>query len=184
MKIHFIRIISRISPVFVFLFLFSCGSSGDQGQPFSAVPASRDSIIAFNQQIVTSEKQEIEDYIERYRWHMQVTETGLRYMLYQPGTGVLLPPGSLAVIKYSVNLLNGDLVFKTPPDSLFTFEIGKRKVISGLEEGIMMMNKGSKAKLIIPSHLALGLLGDMSKVPTRAVLVCDVELCSFQPIKK
>ena len=38
------------------------------------------------------------------------------------------------------------------------------------------MKVGDKAKFIIPSHLAFGLLGDENKIPKRATLVYDVEL--------
>jgi FKBP-type peptidyl-prolyl cis-trans isomerase len=40
----------------------------------------------------------------------------------------------------------------------------------------MLMRTGSRAKLIVPSHLAFGLLGDLKKIPEQAVLVYDIEL--------
>jgi FKBP-type peptidyl-prolyl cis-trans isomerase len=38
------------------------------------------------------------------------------------------------------------------------------------------MNKGDKAKFILPSHLGYGLMGDEVKIPSHAILVCDVSL--------
>jgi FKBP-type peptidyl-prolyl cis-trans isomerase len=107
---------------------------------------------------------------------MKKTQTGLRYLIYKAGSGRVPQPGSKVAIRYRVNLLTGDQVYETGHSTIFTFELGKRDVISGLEEGVMLMNKGSSAKLIVPSHLAFGLLGDQEKIPTRAVLVYDVEL--------
>ena len=143
-----------------------------------------DSVVDLNRRVVESEIQEIDDYIRRYQWEMMKTQTGLRYMIYQKGSGPVVSQGSIVSIKYRVNLLNGDLVFRTDPAKLFSFQTGKRDVVSGLEEGVMLMKKGDHAKLIVPSHLAFGLLGDLGKVPSRAVLVYDVELCEINQVKK
>jgi len=45
-----------------------------------------------------------------------------------------------------------------------------------LEEGLLLLHQGDKAKFIIPSHLAYGLLGDQKQIPPGATLVYDVEL--------
>jgi len=53
-------------------------------------------------------------------------------------------------------------------------------VISGLEEGILYLSEGDKAKIIIPSHLGYGLLGDLDKnIPPKATLIYDIELKSI-----
>jgi FKBP-type peptidyl-prolyl cis-trans isomerase len=49
-------------------------------------------------------------------------------------------------------------------------------VESGLHEGITYMRKGEKAKIILSSNLAYGLVGDMDKIPPQSPLVYDVEL--------
>jgi FKBP-type peptidyl-prolyl cis-trans isomerase len=42
------------------------------------------------------------------------------------------------------------------------------------------MRKGEKAKFILPSHLAHGLVGDLQKIPPLSILVLDVELIDLQ----
>jgi FKBP-type peptidyl-prolyl cis-trans isomerase FkpA len=49
-------------------------------------------------------------------------------------------------------------------------------VEAGLEEGILLMHKGGKAKFILPSHLAFGLIGDQNKIPGKSTLIYDVNL--------
>jgi FKBP-type peptidyl-prolyl cis-trans isomerase len=56
------------------------------------------------------------------------------------------------------------------------FLIGQSDVEAGLEEGIRLMRTGDRAKLILPSRLAFGLLGDGKKIPPGATLVYDIEL--------
>ena len=54
--------------------------------------------------------------------------------------------------------------------------IDKSDIESGVQEGIKKMRVGDKAKLIIPSHLAHGLTGDMEKIPPLSVIVVDIHL--------
>jgi FKBP-type peptidyl-prolyl cis-trans isomerase len=53
-------------------------------------------------------------------------------------------------------------------------------VESGLEEGILLLREGDKAKFILPPHLAHGLLGDDNKIPARSIIVYDLELLSLE----
>ena len=39
-----------------------------------------------------------------------------------------------------------------------------------------MMREGDKAKLIVPSHLAHGLVGDFDKIPPLTPIVVDIQL--------
>lgn len=161
------------------LFLFSCGRSPEKDPVSGPVDMMDDTLISYNKELVRDESQEIDDFAHRYQWTMKTSQTGLRYMIYMQGNGDRAKKGDFVTIKYSVHLLNGDLVFQTDSLDSFTFEIGRRKVPNGLEEGIMLMKPGEKAKLIVPSHLAYGLIGDLDKVPNRAILVYDVEICEI-----
>jgi FKBP-type peptidyl-prolyl cis-trans isomerase len=42
------------------------------------------------------------------------------------------------------------------------------------------MHVGDRAKFIVPSHLAFGLLGDQNKIPQHATLVYDIELVKIK----
>jgi FKBP-type peptidyl-prolyl cis-trans isomerase len=52
-------------------------------------------------------------------------------------------------------------------------------VESGLEEGILLLQEGDKARFIMPPHLAHGLIGDRDKIPARATIIYDLELVSL-----
>jgi FKBP-type peptidyl-prolyl cis-trans isomerase FkpA len=166
------------------VYLVSCRETPEKKPSGANTPWMNDSVVTYNRQVVKEEIQEIDDFIVRYHWEMQKTPTGMRFMKYKNGDGPNARQGDIVTIKFKINLLNGDLVYHSDSTSPFAVEIGKRKVISGLEEGVMLMNKGSRAKLIVPSHLAYGLLGDMSTIPAGAALVMDVELCGITPLKK
>jgi FKBP-type peptidyl-prolyl cis-trans isomerase FkpA len=64
----------------------------------------------------------------------------------------------------------------------FTFNLGTGQVIPGWDEGIALLNKGAKAKLLIPSPLAYGDRGmpgspaNPEGIPANSVLIFDVEV--------
>ncbi|MFH2096694.1 MAG: FKBP-type peptidyl-prolyl cis-trans isomerase, partial [Bacteroidota bacterium] len=61
------------------------------------------------------------------------------------------------------------------------FELGIGMVIPGWEEGIALMKKGDKCRLIIPYNLAYGEQGRPPVIPQKADLVFDVELIEIYP---
>ncbi len=139
-----------------------------------------ESLVKVNKQLVKSEEEQIKDYINRYGWEMQETGTGLRYMIYKHGTGQLAEKGQIAKVNFTLSLLNGEVCYSSDAEGLKEFKIGQGGVESGLEEGILLMKQGDRAKFIIPSHLAFGLLGDTEKIPAKATLVYDIELVELK----
>jgi len=136
----------------------------------------KEPLMKVNKKLVKSEDEQIEDYIKRYGWNMKKTGTGLRYMIYKHGSGRRAEAGKVVKINFTVSLLNGDTCYTSESDGYKEFLIGRGGVESGIEEGILLLKKGDRAKFIIPSHLAFGLTGDMDKIPAKATLVYDIEL--------
>jgi len=133
-------------------------------------------LIQANKELVKSEDDDIRSFIKRYGWEMNETGTGLRIMVYQQGVGDLIKPGQRVIITYQVFNLSGDIIYDKHYIGEKAFICGKGGVESGIEEAILLMNKGAKAKIILPSHLAFGLPGDGNKIPPKATLVYDIEV--------
>ena len=142
-----------------------------------------DTLINLNRKVIQLERQDIDDYISRHGWRMQTTSTGLRYFIYRNGSGQRARKGEIAVISYTLNLLDGTIVEKSDSTKPKEFLIGHGGVESGLEEGILLMRKGDAAKFIIPSHLAFGLIGDQERIPERSALVYDIHLIDLRQFK-
>jgi FKBP-type peptidyl-prolyl cis-trans isomerase len=54
------------------------------------------------------------------------------------------------------------------------------QVIAGWDEGIMLLNKGDKARFVIPSDLGYGAQGAGGVIPPNATLIFDVELMDIK----
>jgi FKBP-type peptidyl-prolyl cis-trans isomerase len=135
-----------------------------------------ESLLKANKNLVKTENQQIEDFIARYGWKMTETGTGLRYLIYKEGSGQKVEKGNSVTLKYTVSLLNGDVCYSSDELGTKTFISRQGGVEPGLEEGILFLKKGDRAKFILPSHLAFGLVGDGNKIPAKATLVYDIEL--------
>jgi FKBP-type peptidyl-prolyl cis-trans isomerase FkpA len=156
--------------------MLSCNTETKKEAPLPSEQQIKKPLESVNKYLVKTEDEEINDFIARYNWKMTKTSTGLRYMIYKNGNGVKAEQGKLAKINFELRLINGTLSYSSKQEGTKEFEIGKSNAESGLQEGILLMRVGDKAKLIIPSHLAYGLHGDENKIPKRATLVYDVEL--------
>lgn len=173
----------RLSVLFYLLltiFINSCKSKTDDTQKSLNKEDLKKKMETVNQYLVKSEDNEIDAYTKRHFKVIQKTKTGLRYYIYEKGNGETAKTGLLATINYTSSLINGLECYSSKIDGPKTFEIGKGNIESGLEEGILLLQVGDKAKFVLPSHLAWGLLGDQKKIPKRATLIYDVELIKIQ----
>lgn len=170
----------RLIPLFLLLLLISCNLGNQQEEERNLDTKELENTLVYaNKQAVRAEDEQINDFLERYNWKMEETGTGLRYAIYKHGNGPKAEPGKVAVLRYSVRLITGDEIYNSEKDGLKEFLIGMGGVESGLEEGILLLRVGDKAKFIIPSHLGFGLLGDQDKTPPKSTLIYDLELVAL-----
>ena len=133
-----------------------------------------------NRDFLIYESIKINEYVESHGMNVIQTGTGLRYQIHDSGDGVLIKEGDIVTLEYEVSLLNGDLIYSSDEDDVKTFLVGRGGVESGLEEAILKLCEKSVATLIIPAHLAHGLIGDGNKVPPRATLVYRLKVIGKQ----
>ena len=146
---------------YAILIALAAAAAGCNKTDQKGVPMSKESLIRANKGLVTIDKERIEAFAERHQWDMATTETGLWCQIYEHGTG------------------DGTLCYSSDSTGEKTFLIGQGGVESGLEEGILLMRCGDKARFIMPPHLAHGLPGDNDKIPPRSTIVYQVELLNL-----
>ncbi len=107
-----------------------------------------------------------------------VTSSGLRYIIERIGAGDPAPTGGEIVVNYEGYLLSNGHRFDSSYNrgQPLVFQIGRGRVIAGLDEALASMKKGEKRTLIIPWWLGYGIDGKGDAIPPRATLVFEVEL--------
>ena len=108
---------------------------------------------------------------------MKKTDSGLYYRMDVEGDGQSPKAGQTVSVHYKGSLTDGtvfdDSISRGQP---IEFPIGMGRVISGWDEGILLLKVGGKARLVIPSDLGYGEQGAGGVIPPNATLIFDVEL--------
>lgn len=131
-----------------------------------------------NKVLLQSEAEDIDHYVKRHNWEMEETGSGLRLMIYEHGNGKPVETGKVIRYNYETSLLTGRTCYTSEERGAKEFLVGRGGVESGLEEAVLHLREGDRVKIILPSHLAFGLLGDDDCIPKKAVVVYDLEVIS------
>jgi len=139
-----------------------------------------------------SETAKFKKYIDDNKMVGVSTPDGLFYTITKPGTGDKPAVGDTAEVYYTAKFTNGK-VFETNVKEIaqknnnynpglqyktIKIPVGVHKVIAGWDEGLLQMNKGAKATLVVPSKLAYGEQG-YAVVPPYTPLVFDIEVVNI-----
>ena len=123
------------------------------------------------------ERAALEERLKTHIGNATRTDSGLYYEVTEAGNGPKPKKGQMVSVHYAGYLIDGKKF-----DSSFDrnqpiqIPIGAGQVIPGWDEGIMLLNEGDKAKLIIPPHLGYGPQGAGGVIPPNATLIFEVQL--------
>lgn len=119
---------------------------------------------------VQNEK-EIVDYIAKNNLNAQKSDTGLYYVITEPGTGKQPTANSDVRVAYKGYFTSGK-IFDQSTDAGSSFNL--QGVIKGWTEGIQYFKEGGSGVLLVPAHLGYG--NGRPGIPGGSVLVFDVKL--------
>ena len=106
---------------------------------------------------------------------VQVTSSGLQYLVLEQGSGAVHPGARDQVkVHYHGTLIDGT-VFDSSVERGQPIDFGLHQVIPGWTEGLQLMVVGEKARLFIPADLAYGNRA-MGSIGAGSTLIFDVEL--------
>lgn len=141
-----------------------------------AVMAREEEMLDFADQVVS-------DYTAgKLDGELQTTESGLKYIIHEQGSGPQAEAGKGVIVQYIGKLTADGSVF----DQSFErgegigFPLGQGRVIPGWDEGIALLKQGGKATLFIPSELGYGARGAGADIPPNSELAFYVELEEVQ----
>lgn len=137
-------------------------------------------LVEANIAAIKVENKQIEKLIDSSGWNMIKTATGLRYEIIEKGIGPKAEFGKIVSFEYETKLISGEIIYSSKKSGPKEFRIGSGGVESGLEEGMLLLREGDKARLVIPSYLAHGLSGDQDKIPPMATLIYTLKLIELK----
>lgn len=107
------------------------------------------------------------------------TASGLAYKVIKAGDTKKPTATDVVKVHYHGTLIDGT-VFDSSVERGKEVSFPLNRVIKGWTEGLQLIGKGGKIKLVIPSELAYGDHGAPPKIPGGATLVFEVELFEIQ----
>ena len=140
----------------------------------------------------------LDAFVAENKLVVKQTPSGLRYLILTPSVKSKPVAGDTVEVNYIGRTLNG----KTFDSSIeaeankagleqpgrnyepISFVVGQGEVIPGWDEALLLMNEGSKARVLIPSALAYGPKGAGQDISPFSTLDFQVELMKIKPAKK
>jgi FKBP-type peptidyl-prolyl cis-trans isomerase len=129
---------------------------------------------------VKSNETAVIDSIKQNTPGIQVTSSGLMYMITQEGTGAYATATDSVQVEYVGKLTNGSIFDSSEPGKPVGFNLGG--LIPGFTEGLQKVKEGGKIRLFIPSSLAYRDM-DQGPIPPFSTLIFDITLLKVFPKK-
>ena len=129
------RLIVEIFILIFLLILVSC-NQGEKTEKKGKIRINKQEIEEINKHLVNKDTEVIKSYIKRRGWEMNMTETGLWYMIYKKGEGEKIEEGDKVSIDYDVWLIDGTMCYSSDSLGIKQFIVGQGGVEPGLEEGM------------------------------------------------
>jgi len=154
----------KLSGLFILLFivLTSCVKQAPQlpankGTQFDSTAMA---LVQVNERLIEAEDSLLNKYVSKSDSNFVKHKTGFWYKLNHQVTGTKPKANVNCSVNYSVYTLGGDFLFNKDEEII----IGKKQIITGIEEALLMMHPGEKATLIVPWYLAYGVKGNLKEV--------------------
>lgn len=169
---------------FLLLALISCQSQEKPALSEEQIKQYRENLVQAHRYLVGKDADSIRTIVKQRKWNMIETKTGMFIEITSHGTGDSVKPSDRVSLKYKLSLLNNTLCYSSDSLGVKEFTVGQGGVEAGLEEAVLLLRKGDKARLVLPPHLAYGVPGDMKCIPRMAILVYEIELVGLTKKKK
>lgn len=137
-------------------------------------------LVAF-QKIASTNLQEGKTFLESNakKENIVTTASGLQYQVITQGQGKKPSAMSKVNVHYEGRLLDGTIFDSSiARDESVTLPLNQ--VIKGWQEGVQLMQEGSKYRFFIPAALAYGEIGSGDSIPPNSTLIFEIELIKVE----
>jgi len=161
----------------VFLFiLLSLPGCWNSNQKQTVSKPGENEMADLNRYFIQKDKERILNYIERKNLTMKESPTGIWYQIIDVGDGEFFKDGSKVKMEYECSLLDGTKCYSSETLGPKELILGRSEMESGMNEALRLLRPGARAIFIFPPYMAYGLVGDRKMIPSRAVVVYNVNI--------
>lgn len=162
----------------VLILISSCGENEQEQVLVNPPDWNQDNSSDMNQVFTEEEEDEIDLFVERHQdWSVTKTETGLRHFVYlKSESNDSAKVNDIVTVDFEITLLDGSVCYSSLENGPESFMVEKSDIESGLHEAMKLMCEGDRAKFILPSRMAHGLIGDEEKIPPLTPVIYDIHL--------
>jgi gliding motility-associated peptidyl-prolyl isomerase len=167
------------------LFLLSC-QSPEARKPVKSSSGSFIEVSAERNKLIYEEEKTIilgiieADSLREY----SSSENGFWYTITQKDSlAIQQKPVFADIITFTYNVkdLDGNIIVSAKENGVQNYKVDQsnQELISGIRDGIKLLNVGERATFIFPSYKAYGYYGIQKKLGTNVPIICDITLLSI-----
>lgn len=124
--------------------------------------------------------QQYVDSVKKANPKLVTAESGLSYIIEQPGTAPLATPADTVMVYYKGSLPNGEVFDERMEGEPARFAMSS--VVKGFSEGLSLLGEGGEATLYIPGNLGYGDSGNpRAGIAPNSLLIFDVKVVKVLP---
>ncbi|VBB43386.1 putative Peptidyl-prolyl cis-trans isomerase [uncultured Paludibacter sp.] len=157
----------------ILFLLYSCVKPSPQSpaNKENKVDSTNINLRTMNEMLAQKEDSIIQEIINRQTVSFNKTTSGIWYYKENETTLDSLKNSSSVSFAYECYSLEGDYIKSQKIKTNF----GKKEIPAGLEEGLTLMRKGEKMRLIVPWYLAYGMKGK-DNIPPYTSLMYEITI--------
>lgn len=129
-------------------------------------------MLAINQNLTAKEDSLLQVFVDKKKQSFIKNELGFWYKIDKKGTGEKIMDKSVCSYSYNLHLINEESV----KQGIVKTVIGKKEIVTGLEEGLKLLHYGDCATFIIPWYLAYGMNGNKPLIPPYTSVIYEIKL--------
>lgn len=123
-------------------------------------------LTQINSDIIAREDSILNIFVEQNFPNFQKTDNGFWYKIISRKTNKKITQTDTLFVRYKLFDINNQQL----KSETFAARFGKKEMTTGLEQGLLLMNKGDSAEFVIPWYLAFGAKGNDAIKPYTSVI--------------
>lgn len=163
-----------VSLLFFCMLIISCVRQSPQIPSNKGIVTDQNaaSLLVINENLAHKEDSILKEFVLHQDIAFKRSDIGFWYKIDHVGKGPGIKDSVGCKVSYKLLSINGKALRNEDKQIV----IGKKQLVSGVEEGIKLMNRGDSATFIIPWYLAYGMKGDGPVIPPYTSLICKMKV--------